>query len=59
MSIHCVAIDKMNPFAALKEMREVIINCFDIELFQEFICFQGPRSAGIIKEHGGKMCLKA
>ena len=55
-SRRCYA-DKMNPFAALKEMKECMINCFDTELFQEFINFLGPRSSGIIKEHGGVVCL--
>ncbi len=50
--------DKMNPFAALKEMREDMINCFDTELFQEFIYFLGPKNSGIIKEHSGIVCLK-
>jgi len=56
-SRRCYA-DKMNPFAALKEMRECMINCFDTELFQEFINFLGPGNAGIIKEHGGVVCLR-
>ncbi len=55
-SRRCYA-DKMNPFAALKEMREGMINCFDTELFQEFVNFIGPRSSSIIKEHGGIVCL--
>ncbi|ODS32473.1 MAG: hypothetical protein SCARUB_02417 [Candidatus Scalindua rubra] len=32
----------MRPFAALKVMKEKMISCFDVELFQEFICFLGP-----------------
>ncbi len=31
----------LKPFSALIEMRETMINCFDMELFQEFICFLG------------------
>ncbi len=50
--------DKMNPFAALNEMREGMINCFDTELLQEFIYFLGPKGSGVIKEHGSKVCLK-
>lgn len=50
---------RMNPFAALKEMREGMINCFDTELFQEFISFLGPGNTGVIKDHGGVVCLKA
>ncbi len=55
-SSRCYA-DRMNPFAALKEMRECMINCFDTELFQEFINFLGPGSAGIIKERSDAVCL--
>jgi HD-GYP domain-containing protein (c-di-GMP phosphodiesterase class II) len=29
----------LKPFSALLEMREAMINCFDMELFKEFICF--------------------
>jgi len=36
-----------------------MINCFDTELFQEFIYFPGPGRSGIIKEHGGMVFLKA
>ncbi len=56
-SRRCYA-DKMNPFEALKEMREGMINCFDTELFQEFIYFLGPKSSGIVKEHDGVVLLK-
>lgn len=31
------------PFAAIKEMKEKMINCFDEELIKEFICFLGPK----------------
>lgn len=40
----------MNPFTALKEMREGMVNCFDMELFREFIYFLGPRGSRLIKE---------
>ena len=55
-SRRCCA-DKMNTFVVLKEMKECIINCFDTELFQEFINFPGQISSGIIKECGGVVCL--
>ena len=32
----------MRPFAALKEMKEKMLNCFDKEMFVEFIRFSGP-----------------
>ena len=32
----------MRPFAALKEMKEKMLNCFDKEMFVEFIRFAGP-----------------
>ncbi len=48
----------MNPFDALKEMREGMISCFDMELFKEFVCFLGPKSSQIIKGDGGIVCLK-
>ncbi|MFQ5962974.1 MAG: HD-GYP domain-containing protein [Candidatus Scalinduaceae bacterium] len=32
----------MRPFAALTEMKEKMLNCFEKELFKEFICFLGP-----------------
>ena len=47
----------MNPFVALKEMKECMINCFDTELFQEFINYPGQSSSGVIKERGGVVCL--
>ncbi len=31
----------LKPFSALLEMRETMVNCFDMELFKEFICFLG------------------
>jgi HD-GYP domain-containing protein (c-di-GMP phosphodiesterase class II) len=34
--------DAIRPFAALKEMKEKMLNCFDTELFIEFIRFLGP-----------------
>jgi putative nucleotidyltransferase with HDIG domain len=34
--------DATRPFAALKEMTEGMFNCFDTELFKEFIHFLGP-----------------
>ncbi|MHC4321241.1 MAG: HD-GYP domain-containing protein [Planctomycetota bacterium] len=34
--------DALRPFAALVEMKEKMANCFDPELFKEFIRFLGP-----------------
>ena len=34
--------DAIRPFAALLEMRNNMLNCFDNELFKEFIQFLGP-----------------
>ncbi len=34
--------DAVGPFAALTEMKYGMINCFDTELFKEFIRFLGP-----------------
>lgn len=34
---------EMRPFAALKEMKEKMINCFDLELLKEFVSFLGNR----------------
>jgi putative nucleotidyltransferase with HDIG domain len=34
--------ESMRPFAALKEMKEKMLNCFDKELFMKFIQFSGP-----------------
>ncbi|MCP4268384.1 MAG: cyclic di-GMP phosphodiesterase response regulator RpfG, partial [Candidatus Brocadiaceae bacterium] len=32
----------IRPFAALVEMKEKMLNCFDKELFVEFVRFSGP-----------------
>jgi HD-GYP domain-containing protein (c-di-GMP phosphodiesterase class II) len=32
----------IRPFAALAEMKEQMLNCFDKEMFVEFIRFSGP-----------------
>jgi putative nucleotidyltransferase with HDIG domain len=34
--------DAIRPFAALREMKEVMLHCFDAELFKEFVRFLGP-----------------
>ncbi len=34
--------DAIRPFAALREMKEVMLHCFDTELFKKFIRFLGP-----------------
>jgi HD-GYP domain-containing protein (c-di-GMP phosphodiesterase class II) len=34
--------DAMSPFAALAEMKGNMLNCFDTEIFKEFINFLGP-----------------
>ncbi len=34
--------DASRPFAAIKEMKDGMLNCFDTELFKEFIRFLGP-----------------
>ncbi len=34
--------DAIRPFAALVEMKDNMLNCFDTELFKEFIRFLGP-----------------
>jgi HD-GYP domain-containing protein (c-di-GMP phosphodiesterase class II) len=34
--------EALRPFAALVEMKEKMLNCFDTELFKEFIRFLGP-----------------
>ena len=39
----------MSPFAALDEMKEHMIHCFDKELFQEFIRLLGPVGPGLLK----------
>ncbi|MCP4255637.1 MAG: HD-GYP domain-containing protein [Candidatus Scalindua sp.] len=41
----------LKPFSALLEMRETMINCFDKELFKEFICFLGNANS-LIKSSG-------
>ncbi len=48
----------MNPFTALKEMGEGMVNCFDMELFKEFVRFLGPKSSQIVKGDDGIVCLK-
>lgn len=42
----------MKPFDALNVMSEEMVNCFDTELFKEFICFLGPKGSGMIKRSG-------
>ncbi len=34
--------DAMRPFAAIKEMKDGMLHCFDTELFKDFIRFLGP-----------------
>ncbi len=34
--------DALRPFSALREMKEVMLDCFDMEMFKEFIRFLGP-----------------
>ncbi len=41
----------LKPFSALLQMRETMINCFDMELFKEFICFLGNANT-LIKSSG-------
>jgi HD-GYP domain-containing protein (c-di-GMP phosphodiesterase class II) len=48
----------MNPFTALKEMGESMINCFDMELFKEFVRFLGPKGSQLIKGGDGIVCLR-
>jgi HD-GYP domain-containing protein (c-di-GMP phosphodiesterase class II) len=48
----------MNPFTALSEMGGRMDNCFDSELFKEFICFLGPKGLQFIKGDDGIVCLK-
>ncbi len=48
----------INPFGALKEMKEGMISCFDMELFKEFVCFLGPKGSQLIKGDDGIVCLK-
>ena len=33
--------DAIRPFAAIKEMKDGMLHCFDTELFKEFVCFLG------------------
>jgi HD-GYP domain-containing protein (c-di-GMP phosphodiesterase class II) len=48
----------MNPFDALKEMREGMISCFDMELFKEFVSFLGAKDSQKIKDDDEIVCLK-
>ncbi len=48
----------MNAYTALKEMGESMVNCFDMELFKEFVGFLGPKGSQIIKDDDGIVCLK-
>jgi HD-GYP domain-containing protein (c-di-GMP phosphodiesterase class II) len=48
----------MNPFDALKEMRESMISCFDMELFKEFVSFLGAKDSQKIKDDDEIVCLK-
>lgn len=44
----------LKPFSALLEMRETMINCFDTELFKEFICFLGNANTLLKSRNNGK-----
>ncbi|MBC8549399.1 MAG: HD domain-containing protein [Candidatus Brocadiales bacterium] len=44
----------LKPFSALLEMRETMINCFDMKLFKEFICFLGNADTLIKSSEKGK-----
>jgi HD-GYP domain-containing protein (c-di-GMP phosphodiesterase class II) len=44
----------LKPFSALLEMRENMSNCFDMELFKEFICFLGNANTLIKSSKNGK-----
>ncbi len=44
----------LKPFSALLEMRETMINCFDMELFKEFICFLGNANSLIKSSDNGQ-----
>lgn len=44
----------LKPFSALLEMRETMINCFDMELFKEFICFLGNANSLIKSSENSK-----
>ncbi len=46
--------DALKPFSALLEMRETMVNCFDMELFKEFICFLGNANSLIKSNENGK-----
>lgn len=46
--------EALKPFSALLEMRETMINCFDMELFKEFICFLGNANTLIKSDEHGK-----
>ena len=46
--------EALKPFSALLEMRETMINCFDMELFKEFICFLGNANSLIKSGENGK-----
>ena len=45
----------MRPFAALKEMKEKMLNCFDKEMFVEFIRFSGPYDPRAKSRKGDKL----
>jgi HD-GYP domain-containing protein (c-di-GMP phosphodiesterase class II) len=47
--------DAIRPFAALKEMKEKMLNCFDEELFKEFICFLGHYDPRKKRRKGDKL----
>jgi len=47
--------DAMRPFAALKEMKDGMLNCFDTELFKEFIRFLGPYDPRSKKRKNSKL----
>ncbi len=48
----------INPLTALKEMGVSMVDCFDMELFKEFVCFPGPTGSQLIKGDDGIVCLK-
>ena len=45
----------VRPFAALVEMRDKMLNCFDKELFVKFIRFSGPYDPRVKKRKGDKL----
>ncbi len=45
----------IRPFAALMEMKENMLNCFDEELFKEFICFLGHYDPRRERRKGDKL----